>query len=194
MAEERLSKDQIVDAAEAALRRFGLAKTSVVDVARSLGVTHGALYRHFDGKADIVDAVSARWLERINGPLAVIAAETGPAAERLRRWFDVLIASQTAQAQNDPELFLAFAEMARRDSRCVAAELERRATHVAKIIDDGRAQGAFNAPNPVEAAHALLDAATKFLAPDHVADWRKPEAAARFDAAFRLLLQGLATR
>ncbi|MBW7457433.1 TetR/AcrR family transcriptional regulator, partial [Paenibacillus sepulcri] len=42
-----LTKETILDAAEQVLRRFGPDKTSVVDVARALQVSHGTIYRHF---------------------------------------------------------------------------------------------------------------------------------------------------
>jgi len=38
-----LTAEAILDAAEEALRRFGPAKTSVVDVARALDVSHGSV-------------------------------------------------------------------------------------------------------------------------------------------------------
>ncbi|ACK49485.1 transcriptional regulator, TetR family [Methylocella silvestris BL2] len=192
MNDQPLTPDAILDATEAALRRFGPTKTSVTDVARALKVSHGALYRHFDGKAELIDAVVARWLERLAGPLAVIAAENGPAPERLRRWFDVLIASQSAKAKNDSDLFQAYAGLARANRSIVAAEMERRATHIAKIIDDGAKQGAFAAIDPGGAARAILDATVKFHHPLHADEWSRPEASLNFDAVFRLLLRGLA--
>ena len=46
MTEEILTPERILEAAEGVLRRFGPAKTTVVDVARVLGVSHGSIYRH----------------------------------------------------------------------------------------------------------------------------------------------------
>lgn len=192
MGETVLTFSIILDAAEAAIRRFGPEKTSVLDVARALGVSHGALYRHFDGKAQLTEAVVARWLERLGRPLAVIAAETNAAAERLRRWFDVLIASQLAKARNDPDLFAAFAASARRKGAAFAGELDRRRTHVAKIIDDGARQGAFRVIDPPRTATAILDATVRHHHPLHSSDWSEPETALEFDAVFALLLRGLA--
>ena len=47
MNDEILTPERILDAAEEVLRRFGPTKTTVVDVARALGVSHGSVYRHF---------------------------------------------------------------------------------------------------------------------------------------------------
>ncbi len=70
MSEAALTADRILDAAEEVLTRYGPAKTTVVDVARALGVSHGSVYRHFASKAALRDAVTERWLARVSGPLA----------------------------------------------------------------------------------------------------------------------------
>ena len=85
MSETVLTSEQILEAAEDVLRRFGPTKANVVDVARALGVSHGSVYRHFASKATLRDAVAERWLARISAPLAKVAATPGPAPERLRR-------------------------------------------------------------------------------------------------------------
>ena len=45
-ADAPLSRDRILAAAEDVIRRFGPDKANVVDVARALGVSHAAVYRH----------------------------------------------------------------------------------------------------------------------------------------------------
>ena len=88
MNDAALTPDRILDAAEEVLRRYRPQKTTVVDVARALAVSHGTIYRHYPSKQALRDAVTRRWLHRVTGPLEKIAEERGPAAARLRRWFD----------------------------------------------------------------------------------------------------------
>ena len=68
-----LTPERILEVTEDVLRRFGLAKATVVDVARALDVSHGSVYRHFPSKASLREAVAKRWLERVSVPLAKIA-------------------------------------------------------------------------------------------------------------------------
>ena len=107
MAQAALDPEEILDAAEDLLRRFGPDKTTVVDVARALGVSHASLYRHFAGKAALRDAVARRWLARLTAPLdALAAAEPGRhAPERLRGWLTALCAAKRAKVLDDPLLF-----------------------------------------------------------------------------------------
>jgi AcrR family transcriptional regulator len=69
-----LTRDRIVSAAEDVLRRFGPAKATVVDVARALGVSHAAVYRHVATKAELRDLVVGRWAESTMAPLRAVAA------------------------------------------------------------------------------------------------------------------------
>ena len=77
-----LTPERILEVTEDVLRRFGLAKATVVDVARALDVSHGSVYRHFPSKASLREAVAKRWLDRVNAPLLKIAESSGPAPAR----------------------------------------------------------------------------------------------------------------
>ena len=78
-----LTPERILEVTEDVLRRYGLAKATVVDVARALDVSHGSVYRHFPSKASLREAVAKRWLDRASAPLLEIAEATGPAPARL---------------------------------------------------------------------------------------------------------------
>lgn len=67
----------------------------------------GSVYRHFSSKAALRDAVAERWLSRISAPLEAVASEQGPAPERLRRWFDVLMQTKRKMMRDDPDQTLA---------------------------------------------------------------------------------------
>src|SRR4051794_13331751 len=103
-----LIREDILEAAEQTLRRFGPDKATVVDVARALGVSHGSVYRHFPSKAALRGAVTAAWLERISGSLEIVADAGTPAPERLHRWLRALIGDTRAKAAEDPELFATY--------------------------------------------------------------------------------------
>ena len=60
-----LTPERILEVTEDVLRRYGLAKATVVDVARALDVSHGSVYRHFPSKASLREAVAKRWLDRL---------------------------------------------------------------------------------------------------------------------------------
>ena len=134
MRETALTREQILEAAEEVLRRYGPAKANVVDVARALGVSHGSVYRHFPRKAALRDAVTKRWLGRISSALSSVAAEQRPAAERLQRWLDLLVHSKRSKALDDPELFGTYIELAAEAREVVNAHVD---TLLARRTRDG---------------------------------------------------------
>src|SRR6478672_6907749 len=99
-----LTRDRILATAEDVIRRFGPAKATVVDVARALGVSHTAVYKHVATKAQLRDLVVGRWVEATMPPLRAIVAQAGPAPLKLRKLIDALIAVKRRRAAEDPEL------------------------------------------------------------------------------------------
>ncbi|HLX04709.1 MAG TPA: TetR/AcrR family transcriptional regulator, partial [Candidatus Binatus sp.] len=132
-----LTRDRIVAAAEDVLRRFGPAKATVVDVARALGVSHAAVYRHVATKAELRDLVVSRWAEATLPSLRAIASGRGPAPQRLRRLFDALIAVKRRRAADDPELFAAYRTLAADAQSIVAAHIEELIGLAAMVIRSG---------------------------------------------------------
>lgn len=191
MNDAALTPERIIETAEDVLRRFGPAKATVVDVARALGVSHGAVYRHFSSKAALRDAVLERWLGRVSAPLAAIATEEGPAVERLRRWLDMLIATKREKVRGDPELFATYISLAGEAREVVAAHVECLVQQVTRIIADGVARGEFSVSDPAEAAHAVIDATGRFHNPIHAAAWSDPGIGAAFERVWALVLRGL---
>ena len=92
-----LTPERILEVTEDVLRRYGLAKATVVDVARALDVSHGSVYRHFPSKASLRQAVAKRWLDRANAPLQKIAEATGPAPARLENWLRTMFDDQAQE-------------------------------------------------------------------------------------------------
>jgi AcrR family transcriptional regulator len=191
MSETALTPDRILDAAEEVLTRFGPQKAAVVDVARALGVSHGSVYRHFPSKAALRDAVTERWLERVSGPLAEIVAEKGPAPERLRRWFDRLIALKRRKARVEPELFATYHTIFAEAREVVQAHVETLAAQVSAIIADGIARGEFAKVDPAATGKALFVATSRFHDPAHAGEWNDPAIDGLFNDVWTLLVGGL---
>ena len=191
---ETLTAEAILDTAEQVLRRYGLAKATVVDVARALRVSHGSVYRHFSSKVALRDAVAQRWLARVSTPLAVVADDGQPAPVRLRRWLAELSGAKRRMAQEDPELFDTFHRITTEAREVVAEHLHILAGQIAKIVADGIASGDFTTTDPVIAGRAVLQATARFHHPAHATEWNDSALETDFDTVVTLLLRGLAAR
>jgi len=95
---------RILDAAEACIRRYGIRRTSMAEVARTAGFSRAWLYRHFPDKESLVSAVLLRtdeafWLaarEHIDAQPTLVA--------------QVVEAVAFARAQAPSDLFLGLME------------------------------------------------------------------------------------
>jgi AcrR family transcriptional regulator len=186
-----LTPERILEVTEDVLRRYGLAKATVVDVARALDVSHGSVYRHFPSKASLREAVAKRWLDRMNAPLQKIADETGPARARLESWLRTMIAIKHKKVFDDPEMFETYLTLAQEACKVVRAHKDGLVDQIARILSDGVKQGAFEVADATASARALFDATSRFHHPAHAEEWSDPQLTARIDALLSLLLRGL---
>src|SRR4051794_15175571 len=187
-----LTPERILEVTEDVLRRYGLAKATVVDVARALDVSHGSVYRHFPSKASLREAVAKRWLDRVKAPLEKIAGEQEAAPAKLERWLRALFAAKYAKVCDDPEMFATYLTLAREACAVVKSHKEGLVDQVAHILREGVEQGAFEIADVKTSARAIFDATIRYHHPAHADEWRDPELAARVDALLALLLKGLA--
>lgn len=186
-----LSRDDIITAAEDALRRFGPEKATVVDVARALGVSHGSVYRHFSSKAALRDAVARKWLKATSDPLGAIAAGRVKPPARLRAWIDRLRALKRTKVLDDPEMFATYHALAV-DSRAVVVEhVDVLTGQIERILRDGVASGDFAIDDPHASALAILNATQRFHHPMHANEWSQPDNDAAFAGVWSLVERGI---
>jgi AcrR family transcriptional regulator len=190
-ADTPLTLDRILAAAEDVIRRHGPDKATVVDVARALGVSHAAVYRHVATKAELRDLVVGRWVETTMPPLRAIAAGAGTAPQRLRRLIDALIAVKRRRAADDPELFAAYRTLAQGAESVVTAHVEELIEVTAAVIRSGVKERTFRSVDPIAAGRSVLIATSKFHHPIHAAEWADPNIDAAYNDVWQLLMDGL---
>jgi AcrR family transcriptional regulator len=187
-----LTPERILEVTEDVLRRFGLAKATVVDVARALDVSHGSVYRHFPSKASLREAVAKRWLDRVSSPLRQITESKEPAPARLERWLRTLCLAKQKKVSEDPEMFATYLTLAREACTVVKAHKDGLIDQIAAIISDGVKQGAFDVTDAKASARAIFEATSRYQHPAHADEWKDPDLGARLDVLLALLLRGLA--
>jgi AcrR family transcriptional regulator len=136
-----LRRRQIADAALEVIAEEGLARFTAVAIARKVGVTDGALFRHFASKDEIVLAAIERVEEILfGGP----APEGDDPVARLRAFFERRLAviranPGVARLVTSDQL----AQAAPPDGVARVAELRRRSVaFIRRCLDEAAAQGA----------------------------------------------------
>lgn len=160
------TRDRILDAALACLRRYGGAKTKIEDIAAEAGLARTGIYRYFSSKREIVAALADRWMTEDNDGLASIAADRNLAASvRIER-----MAKSTARAVRTRYLAEAcLMEVIDQVNRNLVTLIQqhrvRTRTLYQQAIGDGVSSGEFASPDPAPIAAALVDALEVFANP-----------------------------
>lgn len=80
--EKQRSHGRIVDAAARLFRERGIESTSVADVMKAAGMTHGGFYRHFASKEDLVAAALRHAVDGVVSKIENAGSQSEKAAER----------------------------------------------------------------------------------------------------------------
>ncbi|MNN51975.1 division inhibitor protein [compost metagenome] len=164
------------------------------DVARAIGVSHAALYRHYDSKAALRKAVVERWIHAAI-PLLQEVVESGESVEkRLYHWLDTLRMFKRERARKDPELFTMYAALVAEIEGVLEHHIELLLKQLVSIIEDGMSSGTFAKGDARQAAEAVLLSTSRFHHAAHASEWEWPDADSRFDAVWELIRCGLAAR
>ncbi|MFL0197821.1 TetR/AcrR family transcriptional regulator [Clostridium sp. WILCCON 0269] len=183
-----LDKEIILNATEKIIRRFGPDKANISDVAKSLKVSHAAIYRYYNGKAALWNAVTERWLTRLHAPSSDILKENSPADIKLYHLLENFTEAKRLSAINDPEMFANYIKLAQSSMELIEKVKEDGINQIEKIIIQGITEGIFFAGSSHQAAKSVYLATSVFIYPNSFED---PERKQNIDSVVNLLLRGL---
>ncbi|PNB47805.1 TetR family transcriptional regulator [Pseudomonas sp. GW456-12-10-14-LB2] len=154
-------RDQIVAAANEHFSQNGYGKTTVSDLARSIGFSKAYIYKFFDSKQAIGEAICSNCLGQMVAAVEqAVNAEGISPTERFRRLVKTVIATGVDLFFNDRKLYdiAAFSAAERWPSAQVYEEQIKR--FIFDIVREGRELGEFERKTPldetVEAIHLAL--------------------------------------
>ena len=164
-AEER--KNEILDVAEQLFAEKGFDNASTNDIINKIGIARGTLYHHFASKEEILDAMVERMTSQsISRAAAVIADKSVPLLERLSAAVISLSLNSGAGAE-------VFEQIHRPQNALLHQKMQERLMSgvvplIAKLVEEGNADGTFDSPYPDEAAEMIMTYAN--IAFDALAD------------------------
>jgi AcrR family transcriptional regulator len=184
-------KHAILEALETNVRKYGLERTRLVDVAKSVGVSHSALYKLFTDKQALLDEVSDRWLLHIEAELEQVVKRKIKASSKLREWFVLLHQLKLKKVQADPELYAAF-DMASSEMRpFIQRHLAVNTAQLEKIVRQGMDSGEFKTADVKTVTNTLFIATLAFHHPKIVLENLGKDRLAGLNAVLKVLLEGI---
>ncbi|HEV2268270.1 MAG TPA: TetR/AcrR family transcriptional regulator [Steroidobacteraceae bacterium] len=142
------TRDKILDAARKAFDRSGLEGLSLRDIAAQVGITPMAIYRHFDGKDALVDALV---LDALGEWSAIVAAlPQGEVLAQLERGSDAFLDFALERPRRFEAAFLLHSRQARRYPDDFVAGRSPAGNVQLRLIEKAMAQGLLEASSPIE--------------------------------------------
>ncbi|HNF96738.1 MAG TPA: TetR/AcrR family transcriptional regulator [Pseudomonadota bacterium] len=188
MARPRLddsTRDDILDAVDLLLGRFGYGKMSIADVAREAGIGKGTVYLFFPSKEELVLSAIDRIAERLLTESQAIADGPGPLIARLRRCLLVRVLARFDGAQSHtPSLDELLAVLRPELLQRRQGHFHREARLLEKLLIEGRRQGVLSFVGARATADALVTATNALL----------PYSLSRRELGERRLIETRATR
>ena len=149
-------RDQIVEAADEHFSHYGYEKTTVSDLAKAIGFSKAYIYKFFDSKQAIGEAICTKTLGAIVVAVEEAVAGAPTATEKFRRMFRTLVATSVSLFFNDRKLYDIAAHSAGEGWPSARAYGERMRQILSEIIREGRESGEFERKTPLdETVHAI---------------------------------------
>ena len=159
-------REQIVEAAEEHFSRYGYEKTTVSDLAREIGFSKAYIYKFFDSKQGIGEAICAKTLSAIVAAVEQAVAGAPTPTEKFRRMFKTLTATGVSLFFNDRKLYDIAASSAGEGWPSARAYGERIRQILLEIVREGRETGEFERKTPLdETVHAIYLVIRPFVNP-----------------------------
>lgn len=183
-----LDKDMILNATEEVIRRFGPEKANITDVAKSLQVSHAAIYRYYNGKTALWNAVTERWLTKLHASSKDILREDSSADIKLSHLLEDFAEAKRRSAANDPEMFANYIKLAQSSREVIEKSIDEGIQDIQEIILQGIREGIFFTESPSQAARNVYLATSAFIHPNSFEDDHRKQ---NMEAVVNLLIRGL---
>jgi AcrR family transcriptional regulator len=149
-------REQIVAAAGEHFSHYGYEKTTVSDLAKAIGFSKAYIYKFFDSKQAIGEAICAQSLSAIILAVEEAVASAPTPTEKFRRMFKALVSTGVGLFFNDRKLYDIAAHSAGEGWPSARAYCERIRQILTDIVREGRESGEFERKTPLdETVHAI---------------------------------------
>ncbi|QWG19624.1 TetR family transcriptional regulator [Bradyrhizobium sediminis] len=187
------TRERILVVAERLFREIGYQKTTVADIAKVLRMSPANVYRFFDSKKAIHQAVARGLMGEVEDAAQAIAARPGPAAGRLRELLSTIHHMNSERYVGDAKLH-EMVEIAMEENWDVCnAHIQLIGEIIGSVIGQGVASGEFEVAEVPVAATCTCMAMMRFFHPQMIAQCiDKPSPT--LDQMIDFILAGLAPR
>ncbi|GAM97102.1 transcriptional regulator of TetR family [alpha proteobacterium U9-1i] len=195
MDEKTATRDRILNAAMARIKHYGYGKTTMAEIAADCGMSPGNIYRFFEAKIDIAEAMARKHYAAEHAELAAIARKKDWSPDRrLREFFFKRMRDSFLMFEENAKI-LEVAEVLHEERPLFANEqlaLER--VFLMALLEEGVERGVFAPGDHAFTAEMLQAATMKFSLPQLFTRLTLPKLERELEGVLNLLLHGIYSR
>ncbi len=185
---------RIIAQAERFFRTFGYQKTTVADIAKALKMSPANIYRFFDSKKSINEAVALQLMAEVEAALQEIVSSPEPAPVRFARYARTVYEMNASRYVADRMMHEMVAVALDESWSIVQGHILRLHEMMARIIADGVAAGDFAVEDPLVASRCIHAGLIKFCHPQMIAQCAAGDPGPDIETMVKFLMRGLGHR
>lgn len=163
---EHSVRDQIVKAAHDYFAHYGYAKTTVADLAREIGFSKAYIYRFFESKQAIGEAICADCLDQLFTQVRETVEQGQDATDKFRRFAKTVTSAGVELFFSDRKLYEIAAYASSEKWAATQTYKERLQRLLEDILKQGRESGEFERKTPLdETRRSIFYALMPFMDP-----------------------------
>lgn len=143
MIDREATAELLLEAAEELIRERGAYEISVTDLALACGMSQSNVYRFFDSKEALFDAIAERWFRDFGVAMEAILNADMPVREKLFRFFECRLILKLARYDSDPALFMSYLALGESHHDVVDGYIDLATHHLAVLVSEAMAEGEF---------------------------------------------------
>ncbi|WAH56368.1 TetR/AcrR family transcriptional regulator [Pseudomonas silvicola] len=184
---------QILEVANEHFRLYGYRKTTVADLSKAIGITTAYIYRFFESKQAIGEAICAMVLGNLDNELRRLTGLEPSPTRKLRVFTRQALLLSHALFMKESKLF-ELVRVSEEESWCTAAgHQEALNDMIRSIVEQGRVVGEFERKTPLdEVVLGIQEALIPYTRPSAMDRRLMPELEAGMLATTSLILRSLA--
>jgi len=191
------TRQTILEAARARFGHYGFNKTTMAEIAKDCGMSAANIYRHFNGKNDIIAVLATNLLKRQETRLGeIVGCQSSSYSEKLRKFFTESLAITRQYATEQPKMKEMVDFICQERFDLVQSHKKIKLELIETILREGTAKGEFviAETDMASTAEAVLDSTVMFHTPLFMDMYSAEDLKSSCDNIINLLLAAITQR
>ncbi len=182
----------LLDLVEDLIRKRGAASVTLSELAAAAGMSSGNIYRYFENKEALYEAVAERWFAPKIRIMEEVVESDLPIRDKLYAFFARRFALMCANYQADPDLFKSYCELGHEHFETVRGYMDLGDHYLAILVAEAMEAGHFSGLS-IDAAVSLINLMVQpFCDPEIIAMLIHSVTEAKLRIVINTILAGMA--